>query len=177
METALLAMLAAAVVLLGLAVARSLAGQRRLQRDLAATRADLGLLQDRLAEVDRGPGPSAAVGAAGPDYVITTLREHGEVDDAAAGPDVLPRTGESRPSRREFASVVVTESVVKVAALAHGVRRALSPQSRNRIRFEMGREVKRSRRQRRRATKQTGRGREADPVLPDLDVHPADEAA
>jgi hypothetical protein len=76
--------------------------------------------------------------------------------------------------------VAVTESVVKVAALAHGVRRALSPQSRNRIRFEMRREVKRSRRERRRSAKQgrqSGPPREPDPVFSDLDAGRADEAA
>jgi hypothetical protein len=49
---------------------------------------------------------------------------------------------------RLFADVVLRESVVKAAALGHGVRRALAPEVRNRIRFEMKREVKRSRRAR-----------------------------
>jgi len=71
--------------------------------------------------------------------------------------------GEERPlpaaplSGRDFAAVAMTESVVRLASLTHGVRRALSPENRNRIRFEMGREVKRSRRQRRRDVKEARR--------------------
>ena len=38
---------------------------------------------------------------------------------------------------------------MRAASLAHGVRRALDPETRNRIRFEMRREVKRARKQRR----------------------------
>jgi hypothetical protein len=45
--------------------------------------------------------------------------------------------------------MVLRESVVKAASLAHGVRRGLAPESRNRIRFEMKQEVRRSRKQRR----------------------------
>ena len=41
------------------------------------------------------------------------------------------------------------ETVVQTASLLHGLRRALSPETRNRIWFEMRREVKRSRKQRR----------------------------
>ena len=44
---------------------------------------------------------------------------------------------------------MLRESLVKAASLGYGVRRALAPETRNRIRFEMKREVKRSRRQRR----------------------------
>ena len=44
---------------------------------------------------------------------------------------------------------MLRETVVKAAALAHGVRRALDPETRNRIRFEMKREVRRARKQRR----------------------------
>jgi hypothetical protein len=179
MEPALLAMLAAAVLVLGVAtalgraLARSSAGQRRLELDLAATRAELATLRDRLEQVDARSAPPAAErpDADRPDYVITTLA------DASAPEPVREPTHEGGPSRREFASVAVTESVVKLAALAHGVRRALSPQSRNRIRFEMGREVKRARRERRSAAKQFRRRREPDPTVPDLATHRADEAA
>jgi len=48
-----------------------------------------------------------------------------------------------------FADVVLKETVVKAASLAHGVRRGLAPATRNRIRFEMKQEVRRSRKQRR----------------------------
>ena len=46
------------------------------------------------------------------------------------------------------ADLVLRESVVKAAALAYGVRRGLAPANRNRIWFEMRREVKRARKER-----------------------------
>ena len=69
-------------------------------------------------------------------------------DDAPA-----PRPDE--PARAQpvetalFADLVLRETVVKAASLAHGVRRALDAETRNRIRFEMRRELKRARKQRR----------------------------
>ncbi len=48
-----------------------------------------------------------------------------------------------------FADLVLRETVVQTASLFHGLRRALSPETRNRIRFHMRQEVKRSRKQRR----------------------------
>ncbi len=77
-------------------------------------------------------------------YVITGLD----------GADVEPGTDidgvvTARIDGALFADIVARESVVKAAGLAHGLRRALSAETRNRIRFEMKREVKRSRKQRR----------------------------
>ena len=51
--------------------------------------------------------------------------------------------------RAVFADHVLRESVIRLGSLAHGVRRALDAETRNRIRFEMRREVKRARKQRR----------------------------
>jgi hypothetical protein len=51
--------------------------------------------------------------------------------------------------RTVFADLLLRESVIRLGSLGHGVRRALSAESRNRIRFEMRREVKRARKQRR----------------------------
>ena len=48
-----------------------------------------------------------------------------------------------------FADLVLKETVVQAASLFHGLRRALAPETRNRIRFQMRQEVKRSRKQRR----------------------------
>ncbi|GAB2981376.1 hypothetical protein [Nocardioides montaniterrae] len=47
-----------------------------------------------------------------------------------------------------FIDTVLRESLVRTASLAAGLRHALAPEVRNRIRFEMKREVKRSRKQR-----------------------------
>ncbi len=54
-----------------------------------------------------------------------------------------------RVEGRLFADAMVREAVVKAASFGYGVRRALTPENRNRIRFLMKQEVKRSRRQRR----------------------------
>ncbi len=67
----------------------------------------------------------------------------------------------ARIEGRLFADIVLRESVVKAASLGHGVRRALAPETRNRIRFEMKREVKRSRRQRRAELKDVRRSQQA----------------
>ena len=73
-------------------------------------------------------------------YVITQVGER-----------VLPAQPEPAPtvSAPVFADIVARETVVQTASLVHGLRRALSPETRNRIRFHMRQEVKRSRKQRR----------------------------
>ncbi len=48
----------------------------------------------------------------------------------------------------QFVDVLLRESLIRTASIAAGLRRALAPEVRNRIRFEMKREVKRSRKQR-----------------------------
>jgi hypothetical protein len=77
------------------------------------------------------------------EYVITGLGEPegGPVDGGVEAAPTVPAG--------QFADIVLRETVIRSASLFHGVRRALSPESRNRIRFEMRREVKRSRKQRR----------------------------
>jgi len=72
------------------------------------------------------------------EYVITSMGVPARADEA---PVTL-----SAPA---FADAVVRESVVHAASFLYGVRRALSPEVRNRIRFEMRREAKRSRKARR----------------------------
>ena len=59
-------------------------------------------------------------------------------------------------------SATLGEPLVKVVALGHGLARALSPESRNKIRFEMRREVRRSRKQRRREMKEAWRHRRGE---------------
>jgi hypothetical protein len=155
--------LCAVLVALGLAVALVLAvaGRRRLERELREVRADLGDLRSTLVElvetkrrgtppvepaplvepVETKPGPAPQPAG---DYLITTLADE---DPEPAVP----------MSSGQFASVALGESLVRLVSLGYGVRRALSPEQRNRIRFEMGREVKRSRRQRRRDLKDARR--------------------
>jgi hypothetical protein len=80
------------------------------------------------------------------------------LDASDAKPEfVITRVGEPEPEPEAaptvaapvFADLLLKESVVQTASLFHGLRRALSPETRNRIRFHMRQEVKRSRKQRR----------------------------
>ena len=107
----------------------------------AAARADAEALRDRLerleARLDDGPaapGPSTAP----VEFVITDL-----------GTRVEPEPEPEPIAAPAFADIVLKETVVMAASLAHGVRRGLAPANRNRIRFEMRQEVRRSRKQRR----------------------------
>lgn len=98
-----------------------------------------------------------------PSYVITRLGgDPAETsgagrDDAAAG--AARRTVEvaGRVDGKLFADLLLRETLVRVGAVAHGARRALAPETRNRIRFEMRREVKRSRKERRAEVRQARR--------------------
>ena len=74
-------------------------------------------------------------------YVITGFPESGTEAVTARVPELI--------EGRLFADIVARETVVRAGGLLHGLRRALEPETRNRIRFEMSREVKRSRRERR----------------------------
>jgi len=142
---ALLATLALLAVLFGslvLVVRRTRArGDEMNARTLAATEA----LQAQVAELQRRLGPNHAR----PDqheYKITMLGEQTpEPEPAPVVPGPL------------FADLVLRESAVQAASFAAGLRRALAPETRNRIRFEMRREVKRARRQRRADLRQAKR--------------------
>jgi hypothetical protein len=130
--------LAAVCVALGLALIVALG---RLRAVTARSRTEIDALRqrlERLEERDAGPTPAAAPVAAAVEYVITDLGRPSEPE-----PEPVHLEGAA------FADVVLKETVVKAASLAHGVRRGLAPATRNRIRFEMKQEVRRSRKQRR----------------------------
>ena len=131
---------AAALALLALALGVALLRARsRTDRALEAARAETATLRAQLDGAERRLARPTARTAPDTEFVITHL---GEDDESAP----------SEPARIEtalFADLVLRETVVKAAALAHGVRRALDPETRNRIRFEMKREVRRARKQRR----------------------------
>ena len=55
---------------------------------------------------------------------------------------------------RLFTDIVARETVVKAAGWTHGLRRALAPESRNRIRFAVRQETRRAGRARRAEVKQ-----------------------
>ena len=109
----------------------------RSGRALVAARAEARALADRLAAVEESLARDRDDTQS---YVITHLGDHEAVPAA-------PVVG--RIDGRLFADIVARESAVRAAGLAHGLRRALAPEARNRIRFEMRREVHRARKQRR----------------------------
>jgi hypothetical protein len=133
-QAVLLALVALAVLCLVL-----LALLLRLRSAARRTAGELTALRGRLDEMAARPAPRAEPSeppAAPVELVITDLGR--------------PATPEPvRPDVPAFADIVLKETVVKAASLAHGVRRGLAPATRNRIRFEMRQEVRRSRRQRR----------------------------
>jgi hypothetical protein len=123
-----------ALVALGLTVTL-LRARSAMSRALDEARTETAALRDRLDRLElagREPVPAER------EYVITRL---GEPDEPVPPAPTV--------EGRLFADLVLRESVVQAASLAHGVRRALAPEVRNRIRFEMRREVKRARKQRR----------------------------
>jgi hypothetical protein len=117
-------------------------------RALRSTHAEIASLRAQLEDLDRRLTPAPPRAHADPEFVITHLGETGP----AAAPVAAPAAGVDAAERIDsalFADLVLRETVVKAASLTHGLRRALAPEVRNRIRFEMGREVKRARKQRR----------------------------
>lgn len=135
------ALVGPALVALGLTVA--LARLRgRTRREVAAAREEAAELRDRLDRLEREGRRTAAPQAVPDDheYRITRVGDP-EPEDPAQPAQTLDRA--------VFADLVLRESVIRFGSLAHGVRRALAPEARNRIRFEMRREVRRARKQRR----------------------------
>jgi len=139
---ALLVMVAGTVV--GIVAAR--ASRRRLDEELAASREALAAVERQLDSLTVTVPQRAAA-----QFVITDLPGHA----AEAAPRNLPVAGQV--DMRRFVSVVLGETLLKAVALGHGLRRALSADQRERVRTEMHREMRRSRRQRRLEVKQARR--------------------
>ncbi len=137
------------LVLTGIMVALLLRGRRaeaREQAALASARADVEELRARLEELSSQLAASQEEASAVPpkdEYLITTV---GARSDEPSGEL-------SQVPDRAVLSVTLGEPLVKVAAFGFGLRRALSAESRNRIAFEMRREVKRARKERRRVAR------------------------
>lgn len=152
METPVL-IAGAAVVLIALVgvlvlVLRSRSSRRELASALLAAQAETAELRSRLdAITEQLERQSAMIRVDDPAYVIT------DAGASAPRPNV---------SDRVVLSASVGEPLVKVVAFGHGVRRALSAESRNKIWFEMRREVRRARKQRRRQMKDAWRRVQAE---------------
>ena len=152
----------AVAMLLLVAVVLLVSRRRRPTPDLAAqleeARRETDVLRHRLDELTRPAAVPAVAEQEQADFVITHV---GEPDHPA--PVAVPD--------RLVLSATVGVPLVKAAAFSHGVRRALSAESRNRIWFEMRREVRASRRRRRQLRKHLEREYRArlrdDPLLGD----------
>jgi hypothetical protein len=83
-------------------------------------------------------------------FVITQVGGPHQDDATSAGSVPLPRPIDGRL----FTDIVARETVVRAAGWTHGLRRALSPETRNRIRFEVRQETRRAARGRRAEMKQ-----------------------
>ena len=155
METPVLLAVVAVVALTLLAAVVAAALRRRTtsRRDLAAALADarsetaelrhrLDVLSEQLEHQS-----TAMIRVDDPAFVIT---------DAGA-----PQPRSTVPDRVVL-TATMGEPLVKAVAFGHGLRRALSAESRNRIWFEMRREVRRARKQRRRETKDAWRRKQAE---------------
>ena len=143
---------ALALVALVLAVAL-LRARSRTDRVLAEAQAETAVLRDQVAALERRlDRPTVKPEAS---FVITGLGLENATDETPVEQPTTP-IGSAL-----FADLVLRETVVKAASLAHGVRRALDAETRNRIRFEMKREVKRARKQRRADTREARREWEA----------------
>jgi len=143
------ALLAVLLVSVLLAVSvRGRSGRRAAARRAAADRAEAEDLRSRLAQLEARVARTERVHrqeADEPAGHLITLLGH---EEAAAEDEQVPPPATTVPASL-FADLVLREGVVQVAALAAGVRRALAPEQRHRVRLEMRREVKRARKQRR----------------------------
>ena len=137
--------LAGCALALALVVVLARRAAARSSRELLAARAEAHALAERIAVIEESVARSGTTTQVPADdtqsYVITHLGEDGPY---AAGAPVAGRI-----DGKLFADIVARESAIKAVGLAHGLRRALAPEARNRIWFEMRREVKRARKERR----------------------------
>ena len=145
------AVAAVAVVALAVAVTTSISGRRRLEQELRASRESVERLRGRVEELSRAVEVPTTHRPSGEEFVITSLGDEPSAPAAAHG---LAPADLSAPA---FASLAARESLIRLVSLGHGVRRALSAESRNRIRFEVGREIRRARKVRRRDLKEARR--------------------
>jgi hypothetical protein len=116
---------------------------------LLVARQETEELRQRLEELTERSERTVHPDPAQAEFVITHVGESDSTADRAVVPD------------RIGLSATLGEPLVKAAAFTHGLRRALSSRSRNRIWFEMRREVRASRRRRRQLRKQLERDHRA----------------
>jgi hypothetical protein len=139
------------LVLLGVGVATLLAARRSRAREaeaLSSARADVESLRSRVDDLCTELAASkdaATVVPSRAEYLITGAGE--PAGALLPGRDLVPE--------RAVLSVTLGEPLVKLAAFGYALRKTLSPESRNRISFQVRREVKRARKERRRLARRT----------------------
>lgn len=138
------------VALVALLVAVRARGRAaRAEASAAALAERVSLLESPVASapppVDDAGVDTYVITGVGTDHAAPVAVEQGPVDRAAVA---VPIDG------RLFTDIVARETVVKAAAWTHGLRRALSAENRDRIRFQVRQETRRAGRERRAETKQ-----------------------
>lgn len=154
--TTLIALAVAALAMVAVAVlALLLVGERRrTSKFLVDSRSEHSALRRRVDELAERVACREPEGAA--DFVITDIGL-----PAGSATAETPVVG-----RRMMVDATLGEPLLKAATFAFGVRRALSAESRNRIRFEMRRETRRARKVRRQEMKQAWRAMRAQEPAP-----------
>ena len=137
---------AGAVALVALVVALLAHRRARRAEALAASLAERVAVPSGAGGRRRPRSPTSDTAA----FVITQVGTPRDVDAPPAGPVPVARPIDGRL----FTDIVARETVVKAAGWTHGLRRALSPETRNRIRFEVRQETRRAGRGRRAEMKQ-----------------------
>jgi hypothetical protein len=137
--------LATAVALAALLLAaRALRRATRAEAYAATLATRVAVLESPVAEA---PRPVGEVDAS--TYVITHLDEPG-----SGGSGEREAVVAQHIDGRLFADIVARETVVKAASWTHGLRRALSAESRTRIRFQVRQETRQAGRERKAELKQ-----------------------
>lgn len=151
-----LAILAVVVVAAWLALSAMRRTRRRAEASQAASLARVQALDEQVALIERrlAARQEPTADLSGTEYVVTMLGRDGDHEGSEDGDRREPAPVVDAPL---FADLVLREGVVQAASLAAGLRRALDPAHLNRIRFEMRREVKRARKQRRADLRQAKR--------------------
>jgi hypothetical protein len=142
---------AGAVALVALVLAL-LAGRRagRAESLAAALAERVAVLESPVTAV-----PPVADDVATEAFVITHLEDgHLEASGTPSAGDRETAPVATPIDGRLFTDIVARETVVRAAGWTHGLRRALSPETRNRIRFAVRQETRRSGRERRAEMKQ-----------------------
>jgi HAMP domain-containing protein len=154
---------------------------------VVALRASRVVLRERR-RVD-GASPEATPPRATPAPVasVTSIPERGADRRPDRGAEIAPRVVEGRvvipPSRDEVVATALSRPQTRIVVIAHGLARALRPESRDRIAALMRREYRDRRRSRLRAGRRAARAAHTVPTDPadrwlgELPAEPGDERA